>query len=1108
MTEVHPDNERAELVLVSAATEEELKVEIARVIAFINRIPEARLVDVAATCSQSRGEKTLAVVAESTADLRERLASSLKRLESPTLQRIRDKSGTYYTRESLLGPAGGKLAFVYPGAISFYPDMMRDLAIAFPECRSAFDELEEALVGEASFSPVDFIFPPAPYYRHYADIFSSGAYSQAFVSTFAGCTAMSRLLSAVGIEPQGVIGLGGGELAALIKSGVVNGAKSRSGRLGILKEIYALVSRSVDHGGLPEAVTFMVFLRHPEDEKGVLAQFEAKDVKLTIDLSSRMKVFAVTPSLADAVSRAFLEVGARVMRQELNRPFNSADCASVATSLKKFAAKWVTTEPSRDIYSCGMAALLPPNPRIIRNDTADCWACPVRFRETIRAMYDAGYRVFLEVGPRGLMTASVENILEGERFAALSMNSIHRSGLQQARHTLGQLASLGAQVDLRALYRRRGAKLLDFNAVLSMEVRRDVEMKLSRVFPKMMIAGIPQSAASYMAEPKGRGAKVAARAAAQAAQQGRRLQFTSGMAFPLISDAPPTELTIGVSYSFTKNFRISDVPFVGDFAFGASQLSYSDPNLRGLVPFSVALGLEIMAETALRILPHRVIISVEKLLYRKRLSFVNGQLPLSVKAERIASENPSLAAIHVQIRAEEKDADFMWPVMEATFTLAEQQAPVSPAVIPPLARARSVHWSSRDIYPLKLGYGKCLRGIVFAESWGDGGINYQVEVPQKARAVAFTRMPVWVIDPMLFQSIVSGFALWRSHERFAGAFSFPFSLRRMQLYGNLPTEGTQLNCYLRLTGVTPTSHLCDITVTSGDGNTAMSIEGWEELTERVPKEYCSIVLQPAIAFISSPLSRDFLGDPATDVSSAVITDVPYPIFKRNDELWLQIMSHVVLASAERNEIFDMKGSVSRRTEWLFGRIACKEAVRRYLKDYHQARWSYADIQIWRDDKGKPRAIGGWRDDLTTNLDVAIAHTAQFVIAIAAANAHVGVDVESVARNLSEEFVNGVFTPEELEVAMCGANSAQTLIRFWCAKEAVSKALGTGIRYSPKEMTISSYEPSAGRIIVRLGGEWLTAFKNFSGRDIIVTARVMRDHALAFCFIPSTLFDEN
>jgi phosphopantetheinyl transferase (holo-ACP synthase) len=269
-----------------------------------------------------------------------------------------------------------------------------------------------------------------------------------------------------------------------------------------------------------------------------------------------------------------------------------------------------------------------------------------------------------------------------------------------------------------------------------------------------------------------------------------------------------------------------------------------------------------------------------------------------------------------------------------------------------------------------------------------------------------------------------------------------------------------------------------------------------------------IVLQPATTFISESVSAEMLGDPSTDYASAMITDVPYSVFDRNEELWLKILSAVVLSVPERKEIEEMKWSVSRRTEWLFGRIAAKEAVRRYLKEYHQARWSYADVQIWPDESGKPQAIGAWGDHLTSRLDVAIAHTSQFVIAIAASNARAGVDAESASRNLSEEFSTGVFIPEEIALATAFPNTSQALLRFWCAKEAVSKALGTGIRFSPKEMVVTGYLPDSGSTIIRLTGAWLDMFKNFRGRDIPVTSRTMRGHALAFCFIPASLFKED
>jgi hypothetical protein len=42
--------------------------------------------------------------------------------------------------------------------------------------------------------------------------------------------------------------------------------------------------------------------------------------------------------------------------------------------------------------------------------------------------------------------------------------------------------------------------------------------------------------------------------------------------------------------------------------------------------------------------------------------------------------------------------------------------------------------------------------------------------------------------------------------------------------------------------------------------------------------------------------------------------------------------------------------------------------------------------------------------------------------------------------------------------------------------------------------------------MRLEGAWAEAFKNLKGRGITVSVGVMRDHALAFCFIPASLFE--
>ena len=1097
----------SELVTVRAGSDEMLVKEMTRLVGFLDRVPDVPLIDVAYTCSRLKGESVIAIIADDIASLRARLVSAKDRIGSA--KRLRDKSGTYYFRDHLLGSGGGKLAFVYPGVMSFYPDMLRDLAIEYPVCRSAFDELEEALAGDPEFTPSSFIFPPVAYYRHDADIFKSGAYAQALVSTYAGCMALTRLLSRAGLEPDGVVGFAGGDLAAMMRSGAAGGSPSRPDRVRVISDIYGIVRRAVNHGGLPEVAMYTVLLRRQDEIADVVAVFPKDKVTLAVAFSPRQITYAVAKDFEEAFAAAFAAAGVRTMKLALDRPFNTPLCEPLIPAIRKFTAGWMKHEPACDVYSCATADRLAAGIKAVREDTADRWAKPVRFEETVRKMYADGYRVFVEVGPRGLMTAAVADTLKGEAHAAIALNSIHRNGRLQLQHAIGQLVAHGAELDFSADFERRHARELDFDSAISLEVRKDAEMKLSRSFPKLtLLSGeTVLQGPSALAEPKGRGAKAAARAAAVAQRSRRQRQFDFGAMNPLVSDADMLESSPGVVVEVTKAFRLSDLPFLGDFALGTSQMSYSDPNLKGLILLTIPVGAEIMAEVAGLVMPNRTLLRIEDLNCRRMVSFDKGALKLFIRAERVASGSPNESAVKVQIRDDSPNSAYTCPVMEATVVLADALPQSAPLAVEPLSKPRSVHWSGRDIYPVRLCCGKRLRGIQFVETWSESGIDYEIAAPSVSDSVTYTRFPLWTVNPLLLGVISSGFALWRSHERFTGAFSFPFRLRRLAFSGVTPEEGMKLKCYMRLTGVTPKSHLCDISVTDGNGKELMALSGWEELTERVPSEYRSLIMQPATSFLTQSLGPELLGEPSTDIASAFVTDVPYPIFERNEELWLKTLSRVILDASERREFAERTGSSARRTEWLFGRVAAKEAVRRFLKDYYQARWSDADIRIWADDSGKPHALGAWNDFLTTKLDIAISHTAQFVVAIVAANAKVGVDVESISRDLSEEFAAGVFSPEELELAAQAANASQAVIKFWCAKEAVSKALGTGIRYSPKEMVVTGFQADTGVLTIRLEGAWVEAFKAFKGRDINVTVRTVRDHALASCFIPASLFDE-
>ena len=1036
MISVHGDFSPSELVLIRASDAKSLALQVLSIANFLEQAPSAPLKDVAYTCMKTKGPAVLAIVTQSTEDLRARLSTAAARMASGA-KRIKDKSGTYYDTE----PVKGKLAFVAPGGFAFYPDMMCDLAILFPECRGAFDELEEALAGIGQFSPVSFVFPPASYYRRDADVFSAGGYAESLVSVYSANIALARLFHACGVKPDGLVGISGGDLSSLALSGAF-GEFARADRLAFLKDMYLLSRKTV--AGMPAPT----------------------GIQLDLEWLGKFK-----------------------------------------SDFRKFAKSWVKKTPAIPVYSCVSASPHSSKPRHARDEAALIWVEPLKFEDTIRRMHADGYRRFVEVGPRSLLSSMVREALRGQEYLSVVSNTFHRPGLVQFQHALAQLASMGIDIDPSPLFKGRRARELDFSYPLSIEVKADSVMRLSRDFPRVMLpSDTPVFGAERVAPgPAAPGSRAKARAAAAAARERRQRQLDFGARMPLVSDAKTVEERQGEFVEIVKTFAINDLPFLADFALGTSQISYSDSKLRGFTPMALPVAAEIMAELAAKLVPNKRLVAVDDLQSSRTIAFLANRLCIYVRAERIPSEDPLRAIVKVSIKEDRPEAAVTAPACSATFTFADE-FPAREAFVPDeLQRPRSVHWTEREIYPGRLDSGGALQCIRKADQWSEEGINYEIEVPRLAGAVSYTNLPQWEIDPRLLSVIADGFALWRSHERFAGAFSLAFRIRHLSLHCASFTEGAKLKCYLRLSGVTPKSQIADIKVSDGNGTLLLSVDGYEELTERVPEEYCKLILSPASAYLTQTLNPEIVGSPATSFASSWVADMPYSIFERNSSLWLKTVSQIILCEGERKAFSEMPGTVQRRTEWLFGRVAAKEAVRRFLSENYQARWSSADIQIWADDQGKPHALGAWADFQSVKLDLAISHTRDFVVAVVASNARVGIDVERCSRDLSEEFTNGVFTPSELEMARESSEAQVTLIKFWCAKEAVSKALGTGIRYSPRELAAEFYDPSEGEISVSLGGQWLEAFKAFKGRPVRVKTAIVKGHVIASCFVPETFF---
>ncbi|RMF84499.1 MAG: 4'-phosphopantetheinyl transferase superfamily protein [Nitrospinota bacterium] len=66
-----------------------------------------------------------------------------------------------------------------------------------------------------------------------------------------------------------------------------------------------------------------------------------------------------------------------------------------------------------------------------------------------------------------------------------------------------------------------------------------------------------------------------------------------------------------------------------------------------------------------------------------------------------------------------------------------------------------------------------------------------------------------------------------------------------------------------------------------------------------------------------------------------------------------------------------------------------------------------------------------------------------------------------------------------------AQKEEWLLRLWCAKEAVAKAIGQGIVGSPLNLVGQEWELESGKIVVELGGEMARQLPAYAPRRFTV-----------------------
>ena len=453
---------------------------------------------------RSEASNRLAIVAASAAELDRKLAFAIERLADPATDRIWERSGIHYVASPLA--AQGTLAALFPGEGAQYVNMLGDLAVRFPEVREWFDLIDRAARDRGrEVLPSQAVFPPpgASAKEMQQHLLRMDCGSEA---VFAADMALLDVASRLGIRPRALAGHSTGEYAALYAAGAV--LAPRDALVQHVRALNNVYQRLQGEGRIPEGTLLAVFARDRAAVDAVLAAEDGR-VAITADNCPSQLILFTAPEMAARITST---LGDRAIctTMPFGRAYHTPHFAPFAEALGAAYRGVAFSAPRIPLYSSATAQPYPTDASAVRVLAVAQWTRPVRFREMIKAMYEDGVRLFVELGPRNLLTGFVQDTLRGLPHVAVAANHAGRPGDVQLAHLLAVLAAHGVPLTLDYLYERRGGCRQDLHAAAEPQAGAGRTIRVASGLPRLQLARASTTRGSDTAPaaPRERGSTV------------------------------------------------------------------------------------------------------------------------------------------------------------------------------------------------------------------------------------------------------------------------------------------------------------------------------------------------------------------------------------------------------------------------------------------------------------------------------------------------------------------------------------------------------------------------------------------------------------------------
>jgi len=406
-------------ILLSAPTPEAL-MDVCRVTAadlaggqaieILNRLDEAS--DTGAVPADHARLGFLAVSGE---EAREKLAEAITLLENNQGQQSwSHPKGIFFRSEGM--DTKGKTAALFPGQGSQYVNMGLELAINFPAFREVFEKADSRAV-ETGRDPLTNTAYPIPVFtdeerKTQQDKLTATENAQPAIGTFS--MGIYQMLQSAGFQADFFAGHSFGELTALWAGGFLDDdayirlASARGQAMG------TPAASGKDTGS-------MAAVKGDIDQISGLIK-DVPEVRIANFNTPSQVVLAGSSQGIKDIQPVLENAGFKVYPLNVSAAFHTPFVGHAQEPFSEAIKKEKICKPKGKVYSNTTAQPYPQDAASVVQTLSDHILNPVRFHEEIMNIYNDGGRIFIEIGPKNVLTNLVKDILGDKPHEMITFN--------------------------------------------------------------------------------------------------------------------------------------------------------------------------------------------------------------------------------------------------------------------------------------------------------------------------------------------------------------------------------------------------------------------------------------------------------------------------------------------------------------------------------------------------------------------------------------------------------------------------------------------------------------------------------------------------------------